>query len=100
MAKPRKQPVRKRAAVDVLIASERAALDGYGVKLSNVALTFTRDLDEDELRRVWNIVSAIARRRPKSEGDPGFLIGDWANETDRLLGEESSYRIIQEEETA
>lgn len=46
------------------------------------------------------MVSAIARRRPKAEGSPGFLIGDWANEAERRLGKKASYRIIKEEEEA
>src|SRR5262249_45217871 len=77
---------------------EIARLTHFDIALSRRGLTFRKTLDASQLRTVWQAVSAINRRKPKSEEGVNWLIGDWANETDNRLGKGAAERIVREEE--
>jgi len=85
-------------ATDYLNSDEVALLERCGVSVSKTSLTFSKDLEEAGLRTVWQAISALRRRNPKSEDWTDWLIGDWANQTDSRLGQGSAERIIREEE--
>jgi len=69
-----------------------------GVSVSSTGLVFATELGDRDLREVWGAVAAI-RRRSSNADWTNWLVGDWANETTRRLGEGSDWRIIREEET-
>jgi hypothetical protein len=87
-------------AIQYLTVDEISSLRRFDVVLTRTALHFSRPLDAPALRGLWHLVSAIRRRRPKSEDWVNWLVGDWANEVDARLGLGSAERIIKEEEEA
>ena len=89
---------KREQATDYFNSDEIALLERCGVSVFKTSLAFSKDLGEAGLRTVWQAVSAIRRRSPRSEDWTNWLIGDWANQTDSRLGPGSAERIIREEE--
>jgi hypothetical protein len=100
MTSAKRRPHKRKEVTDYLTSSEMAQLKRYGVTMSKTSLAFSKDLAESDLRRMWHLVSAIVRRRPKSEDWVNWLIGDWANKVSDQLGEKIPHMIIKEEEEA
>ena len=84
-------------ASQFLSADELALLTRHGVSITSTGLAFTRALGEGDLRTIWGAVAAV-RRRSSNADWTNWLVGDWANEAIRRLGEGSELRIIREEE--
>lgn len=82
----------------LLLKDELERLMRRGVSASSTGLAFTRDLGERDLRDVWGGVAAIRRRSANADWT-NWLVGDWANEATRRLGEGADWQIIREEET-
>ena len=83
----------------LLLQDELARLTRRGVSVSPTGLVFETELGERDLRDVWGAVAAI-RRRSSNADWTNWLVGDWANETTRRLGEGADVRLIREEEAA
>ncbi len=82
----------------LLRQDELARLSRRGVSVSSAGLVFAKELGERDLRDVWGAVAAI-RRRSLNADWTDWLVGDWANETTRRLGEGVDWQIIHDEET-
>jgi hypothetical protein len=85
-------------ASQYLRSDELDLLARHGVSISSMGLAFAKDLEESDLRTIWRAVAAV-RRRSSNADWTNWLVGDWANETARRLGEGAESRIIREEES-
>ena len=81
--------------METLTASEQKTLAKLRAELSRNSISFHRELDFDEMRKVGQILIDLHQRtNDRDENHINFAIGDWMLQADEWFGNDASLLIV------